>query len=211
MAVDGAEVAVVTDVASPADPEVTTCRPMRADARRNYELLIATAREELAAHGSDASMESIAKRAGVGVGTLYRHFPRRIDLVEAVYRTDVDQLVQSAQDVGALEPWDALVSWMEAFLDYAKTKRTFLSELHEAFEKNPNLKVESRSRIEGAMGVVLSRAQAAGEVRHDVDEADLMQLLGTMCMSATLTDDQGHRLLAMILDGLRQPNAISHA
>jgi len=180
-------------------------RPMRADARRNQELLIEAAREEFTEHGGAASMEAIAKRAGVGVGTLYRHFPKRIDVVEAVYRTDVDQLVSAAAGVADLEPWDGLVSWMESFVHYAFGKRIFLSELHEAFEKNPGLKSDSRERIEGAMNDVLVRAQHAGEVRTDVDGADLMQLLGTMCMSSTLGEEQGQRLLQMILDGLRQP------
>ena len=178
-------------------------RPMRADARRNYERLVAAAREVFTEQGGGASMEAIAKRAGVGVGTLYRHFPKRIDIVEAVYRTDVDQLMRLATDVADLEPWEGLVEWLEGFLQYARGKRTFLNELYEAFEKNPELKVESRQRLEQAVGDVLARAQAAGEVRKDVDGADLMQLLGTMCMSATLTEEQGDRLLTVILDGLR--------
>jgi AcrR family transcriptional regulator len=179
-------------------------RPMRADARRNYELLVAAAREVFAAQGSEAAMETVAKRAGVGVGTLYRHFPRRIDLVEAVYRTDVDRLVAEA-DAQAATPdaWSALHAWLEAFVDYARTKRTFLNELHEAFEKNPQLRVASRERIEGALGQVLARAQAAGLVRRDVDGADVMQLLGSMCTSATLTEGQIERLLVVVEDGLR--------
>jgi AcrR family transcriptional regulator len=176
---------------------------MRADARRNYELLVAAAKEVFAAQGGGASMDAVAKQAGVGVGTLYRHFPRRIDLVEAVYRTDVDQLVARADEVRELEPWPAVVAWLESFVAYAQAKRTFLSELHEAFEKNPQLKVASRERIEEAVGSVLERAQSAHVVRDDVDGADVMQLLGSMCMSATLTGDQLGRLLVVIEDGLR--------
>ncbi len=180
-------------------------RPMRADARRNYERLVAAARELFAEHGADASMEAIAKEAGVGVGTLYRHFPKRIDVVEAVYRTDVDVLVETADAaIRELPPWDALVAWMEAFVRYAQGKRTLLNELHEAFEKNPQLRVASRERINRAAGVVLEPAQRAGVVRADVDGADLMQLIGPMCMSATLSEDQAERLLDMVLDGLRK-------
>ena len=113
---------------------------MRADARRNYERLVAAAREVFAQEGGGASMEAIARRAGVGVGTLYRHFPKRIDVVEAVYRTDVDNLVQTAEQVSAeLEPWPAVVAFLEAFVRYAQGKRTFLNELREAFDKNPDL------------------------------------------------------------------------
>ncbi len=179
-------------------------RPMRADARRNYDRLIAAARLEFARQGGGASMEAIAKEAGVGAGTLYRHFPKRIDIVEAVYREDVDELVSAAGGFAAeLGPWEALVAWLRSFVRYASSKRTFLSELHEAFEKNPELRVESRERIEAAVDLVLVPAQQAGVVRTDLDGADLMQLIGSMCMSATLTPEQSTRLLVVIEDGLR--------
>jgi AcrR family transcriptional regulator len=186
--------------------EDEAARPMRADAKRNYERLVTAARDVFAREGGGASMEAIAKEAGVGVGTLYRHFPKRIDVVEAVYREDVDELTAVAESVVVdLEPWPALVAWLEAFVLYASGKRRFLNELHEAFEKNPDLRVASRERIEGALGIVLARAQKAGVVRDDIDGPDLMQLLGSMCMSATLTPGQSTRLLAMIEDGLRPP------
>jgi len=181
-------------------------RPMRADARRNYDKLVAAARQVFLEQGGGASLEAIAKEAGVGVGTLYRHFPKRIDLVEAVYREDVDGLLSSAREFAAdLEPWPALVAWLEAFVRYASTKRTFLNELHEAFEENPQLRLNSRERIVAAIDLVLLPAQEAGVARTDLDGPDLMQLLGSMCMSATLTPGQSERLLVMIQDGLRPP------
>jgi AcrR family transcriptional regulator len=186
--------------------EVESTRPMRADAKRNYELLVAAARKVFDQEGGGASMEAIAKEAGVGIGTLYRHFPKRIDLVEAVYVDDVDELETVARTVSAaLEPWPAFVEWLEAFVRYAMGKKRFMNELHEAFEKDPALRSASRERIEGALGVVLTRAQNAGVVRTDVDASDVMQLIGSMCMSATLTTDQSERLLVMIEDGLRPP------
>ncbi len=179
-------------------------RPMRADARRNYERLLDAARKVFADQGGGASMEAIAKQAGVGAGTLYRHFPKRIDVVEAVYRDDVDVLVGSAEHgLADLDAWTALAGWLRAYVDYARAKRTFLNELHEAFEKNPDLKSVSRDRIAGACDRVLLRAQEAGVARTDIDGADLMQLVSQMCTSPTLTPDQGERLLAVILDGLR--------
>ncbi len=179
-------------------------RPQRADARRNYDRLVAAARIVFTVEGVGASMEAIAKEAGVGVGTLYRHFPKRIDIVEAVYREDVDELVNLSETlVSELEPGPALDAWLEGFVRYAMGKKRFMNELHEAFEKNPDLKVASRERIEGSLNVVLTRAQAAGCVRDDLNAADLMQLLGSMCLSATLTVDQSDRLLLMIKDGLR--------
>lgn len=179
-------------------------RPMRADARRNYDRLLAAGREVLAERGPDASMEEIARRAEVGVGTLYRHFPRRIDLVEAVYREDVDGIVALADTVIAeQQPWDALVAWLRGFLRYAESKRTFLTELHEAFEKSPDLAVSSRERVWAAAGTVLVRAQEAGVARADLSQQDLMQLVGGMCMARNADLQQNLRLLDLVLDGIR--------
>jgi AcrR family transcriptional regulator len=187
--------------------DAVECRPQRADAQRNYERLVAAARVVFAQQGGGASMEAIAKEAGVGVGTLYRHFPKRIDVVEAVYREDVDELVAAANSLVATEaPWDALRSWLAAFVRYASAKRRFLNELHEAFEKNPELKSGCRERVEGALSLVLEGAQRVGAVRTDISGADLMQLLGSMCMSVTLTPEQSERLLGVIEDGLRPPS-----
>jgi AcrR family transcriptional regulator len=150
-------------------------------------------------------MEAIAKQAGVGVGTLYRHFPKRIDVVEAVWRDDVDTLVGTAdRGLTELPPWEALEAWLRAYVDYAQTKRTFLTELHEAFEKNPDLKPASRERIAEACERVLTRAQQAGVARADITGEDLMALISPMCISASLTRDQADRLLGMVLDGLHQ-------
>lgn len=179
--------------------------PKRADARRNHDRLVTAAREVFAREGGGASMEAIAREAGVGVGTLYRHFPRRIDVVEAVYRTDVDTLVATSERVTAeLEPWPALVAFLEALVRYAQGKRTFLNELHEAFEKNPDLRTDMLGRVRGAAQLVLGRAQDAGVVRADLSGTDLMQLVGPMCTNATLTEEQSRRLLDVILDGLRR-------
>jgi AcrR family transcriptional regulator len=200
------QTATTVDEVTAAPPGDGDARPMRADARRNYERLVAAAREVFALSGGDASMEAIAKHAGVGIGTLYRHFPSRIDIVEAVYRTDVDELVDTAERlVAGSDPWTAVVGWLQAFVRYAQRKRTLLSELHEAFEKNPQLKSRSRDRIQGALRTVLDPARRAGVVRTDIDESDLMQLLSSMCMSATVTAAQSERLLVMIQDGLRPP------
>jgi AcrR family transcriptional regulator len=191
--------------AAPIDGD-TVDRPMRADARRNYEQLLDAARKEFMDQGGGAAMAAIAKRAGVGIGTLYRHFPKRIDLVEAVYRDDVDALIGTAErGLADLEPWDALQGWLRAYVDYGRSKRTFLNELHEAFEKNPDLKPASRERVWDACERVLQRAQDAGVARRDIDGEDLMQLVSPMCMNSTLTAEQGDRLLGMVLDGLRPP------
>jgi AcrR family transcriptional regulator len=190
-------------VASKPD-DAPAARPLRADARRNYERLIVAARGVFAKEGGGASMEAIAREAGVGVGTLYRHFPQRIDVVEAVYRDDVDQLVATAEQVIAeFDPWPAVVAFLQAFARYAQGKRTFLNELHEAFDKHPELKLRSKERIDDAMDRIVRRAQDAGAIRTDVNGAELMQLVSPMCISATLSEEQSSRLLNMILDGLR--------
>ena len=127
----------------------------------------------------------------------------------AVERTaGVDELIGAAERaVRDLEPWPAVVAFLEAFVRYAQGKRTFLNELREAFEKHPELKVQSKERIDRAMDLVIDRAQQAGAIRTDVDGSDLMQLITPMCTSSTLSDDQSVRLVAMILDGLRYQSA----
>jgi AcrR family transcriptional regulator len=184
--------------------QAASARPMRADACRNRARLVEAARAEFAARGSQATVEEIAKKADVGVGTLYRHFPRRIDIVEAVYLQDVDELVAHAGTLSdTADPWDGLVEWLEAFVRYAQAKRTFLTELHEAFEKSPDLALQSREKIAAAAGTVLKRAQAAGVARPDLDQNDLMQLVGGMCMARNGTLEQNQRLLTLVLDGIR--------
>jgi AcrR family transcriptional regulator len=191
---------------SPADVGLDGSRPMRADARRNRELLIAAAREVFSEQGSSASMEAIAKQAGVGVGTLYRHFPHRFDIVEAVYQDDVEELVRSAeQATEELEPWDAVEAFFEAFLRYAKTKQALLSELHQAFEKNPDLRSRMRERIDAAFDLVVERAKEAGVIKEDVRGSDLTQLVSPICTNSSIPDDQMRRLIKMILDGLAAP------
>jgi AcrR family transcriptional regulator len=177
---------------------------MRADARRNYDRIVVAAREELAERGKEAGIEDIAKRAGVGIGTLYRHFPRRIDLIEAVYSTDIDTLVAAADDAEQLpDAFDGLESWLRAFVRYAESKRVLLNELHEAFERNPGLKVTLRERLLASADQVLTRAKAEGAVSPDLTAEDLLQLVGGMCMSATAAVGQPDRLLTFIIAGIR--------
>lgn len=185
---------------------VDRARPMRADARRNLDKLVAAAGEAFAERGSETSMEDIARRAGVGVGTLYRHFPRRIDLVEAVYSIDIDLLVAAADTAGATEDaWHGLVDWLGAYVHYVERKRTFLTELHEAFEKNSALRSAARERVHGAAATVLGRAQAEGSARPDLSAEDLMHLVGGMCLSGASEPGRNERLLTVVLAGIARP------
>ena len=179
-------------------------RPMRADARRNRELLISAARKVFGAQGAGAPMEAIAKEAGVGVGTLYRHFPNRIDLVEAVYESDVEELAATARRVVAeLEPAPAVDAFLEAFLRYAQTKQALLGELHQAFEKHPDLRSRCREQIESAFDTVIERGKQAGAIRNDISGSDVLQLTAPICTNASISAEQSERLLGMIFDGLR--------
>lgn len=179
-------------------------RPLRADARRNRERLVAAAREIFTEHGSTASMEAIAKRAGVGIGTLYRHFPNRFDIVEAVYETDVHELAEAAERVVAeLEPWDAVVAFFDAFMRYAQTKQALLTELQQAFEKNPDMRSRARELINSSFGLVIDRAKDAGVVRNDVDGSDLTTLVSPICSNASVSPEQTRRLIGILLDGLK--------
>jgi len=183
---------------------VTEGRPLRADARRNRELLVAAAHDVFSSQGAGASMEAIAKEAGVGVGTLYRHFPNRLDLVEAVYQTDVEELRDEAERVVAeLEPWPAVEAFFVAFRRYAQTKQALMAELHQAFEKNPAMRSRARALIESSFDLVIDRAKAAGAVRGDVTGSDLMQLVSPVCTNTGIGPDQAARLLNMVLDGMR--------
>jgi len=179
-------------------------KPMRADAMRNRQLLLEAAREVFDEQGAAASLAAIAKKAGVGVGTLYRHFPNRFDLVEAVYQGEVDELEDAARRaVADLEPWPAVEAFFEAFLGYARRKGAMLGELQQTFEKRPQFRSMMRERIEGAFAVVLDRARSADAIRGDVTGSDVMALLGPVCSNAAIPPDQSRRLVGMILDGLR--------
>ena len=134
-----------------------TRRPKRADARRNYDKLIAAAREAFTERDSSASLEDIARRAGVGIGTLYRHFPTRTDLIEAVYVEEVEALCRSADDLGDAPPWDALVGWLHRFIGYVATKHALAEELYvvadrdaEVFKTAAGRSMAPASRSSGA-------------------------------------------------------------
>ena len=181
-----------------------TGRPMRADARRNYDALVAAARDAFRENEGNTSLEQIAKRAGVGIGTLYRHFPDRLALMEAVYRDEVDDLGAKAERLAdEAEPWDALVAWLELFLSYAKTKRSLFHELADAIGKDADLLTHSRALIQDSSRAVLDRAQAAGVARADLEAPDLVRLVGGCTMMPGGTDEQQVRMLDVILDGIR--------
>jgi AcrR family transcriptional regulator len=183
-------------------------RPMRADARRNYDRLLSAALAAFAEHGADdASLEEIARRAGVGIGTLYRHFPTRRALLEAVYRDQVEALRARADELRESEsPADALAAWLRALVSFSSTKHSLTTALLETLGKDSELLSACSMVICGAAGTLLTRAQQAGVVRPDADPLDVIRLVHAVNIATQRgpTDPgQTDRLLGLILDGLR--------
>lgn len=181
-------------------------RAPRADARRNHDTLLAAAAEAYAERGVEASLEDIARRAGVGIGTLYRHFPTRDALNEAVYRHEVEALCDGVDDLlAAQEPVEALAEWMRAFALYVAKKRGMAMALKSALGPDSDLFTESHRRILAALTTLVSRAVDSGAIRDDVDPSDLLRAMGGICMA---TDSPGWSertgvLTNLLVDGLR--------
>ncbi|GAB3071628.1 TetR/AcrR family transcriptional regulator [Pedococcus soli] len=191
-------------VPTPAAGQLAAERPMRADAQRNLERLLLAAREVLRESGADASLEEIARRAGVGIGTLYRRFPTRLSLLEAVYREDVDALGDRAELlIEGEEPWPALEKWVWALLDYVATKRALFQELVDAVGRDSELLTHSRQAVNDAAGAVLRNAQDAGVARTDVEPSDLLRLVGGCTMMGELDPAQQERVVSIVLGGIR--------
>ncbi|WP_345044716.1 helix-turn-helix domain-containing protein [Streptomyces sannanensis] len=174
---------------------------MRADARRNYERLLAEARTAFAEHGTHASLEDVARRAGVGIGTLYRHFPDRHALMSAVFQNEVDALLARSRELLESEqPCAALVQWLRALITHASEYRGLAHALMSA--SLPSCGIPMRE----AGHALLVRAQQSGSVRADVSIGDLMQLTNSIALAAEQTPDDPElpdRLLALTLRGLK--------
>jgi AcrR family transcriptional regulator len=183
-------------------------RAMRADAQRNYTRLLSAASAAFIEHGADdVSLEEIARRAGVGIGTLYRHFPTRQALLEAVYRDQVDLLSARAKELcDAESPGDALADWLRALVRFSSTKRSMTTALLATLGKDSELLSSCSQIICGAAETLLGRAQQAGVVRQDADARDLIRLVHAVNIAterAPSDPGQADRMLALILDGLR--------
>jgi AcrR family transcriptional regulator len=174
-------------------------RPARADARRNFDALLVAARDAFAEQGTEASLEDIARRAGVGIGTLYRNFPTRQDLFDSVYVGEVEQLCRAAEEVADLPPWEALAAWLARFVGYAATKRA----IYEALNRDSEMFRASRGAMYAAGEPLLARAQAAGQARADASFDDILRLVSGITSAAFADDDQRDRVLAFALDGIR--------
>src|SRR5436853_2433256 len=165
-----------------AAPSAEPVRRPRADAVRNRERVLEAAKFVFSAGGPDASLEAVAKRAGVGIGTLYRHFPTREALFEAVYRREVEQLSELAEQLKyEASPVEALRRWLRSNVEFVATKKGMAAALALAFKAPSELTAFSFDRLTTAVGALLDRAVAAGEIRADVSPEDLIRALVGMC------------------------------
>jgi AcrR family transcriptional regulator len=188
---------------TPAPAETREPRPMRADAQRNYSRLLSAASAAFVEHGADdVSLEEIARRAGVGIGTLYRHFPTRKALLEAVYVDEVEAIARAATDLAELPPWDALSQWLHRYVGFAATKRVLNEALMET-DPSSTVLLTCRTAIVEAGTMLLERAQRAGVVRDDTNVIDVVRMVGAVALVPTEDDEQKERLLELALDGLR--------
>ena len=183
--------------------ETLIARPKRADARRNYEKVLVAAREAFAEGGESTALEEIARRAGVGIGTLYRHFPNRQALLEALYVNEVEEVCRSAVELDDSDPWEALNAWFERVLSYLATKQALAQELLTYFDRDAPLFQVCRTSLYDAGGPLLKRAQEAGAVRTDVEFPEVMQMVMGIAKIPASDPSQVEHILRIALDGLR--------
>lgn len=181
-------------------------RKPRSDSLRNRERLISAARDVFAEGGSGASLEAVARAAGVGIGTLYRHFPTRDALFQAVYRQEIDELVDLAGRLAAeVEPGESLARWIRANVRVVATKRGMLAALAPSGDGNRELFADARARLVAAVSLLMERGQAAGTLRRDVGAEDLLRTLYGICYSHEGADWQVRAMLMIdiFMTGLR--------
>lgn len=180
-------------------------RPVRADAKRNLDALLVAAKEVFTTSGVDAPVREIAKKAGFGVGTLYRHFPQRADLIAAVFRREVDACAETAPVLAEEHPpFEALAQWMQRYAGFIATKRGLASALHSGDPAFTALPAHFDTRLRPALQMLLDTAIAAGEARADVEADDLLNAIARLCMAINeKKPDQGEQMVALLADGLR--------
>jgi AcrR family transcriptional regulator len=187
-------------------------RPQRADARRNYGKLVEQARTAFAEFGADASLDEIARRAGVASGTLYRHFPTRLDLIEAVLAGQIAELVELGRELlTAPDEFDALAAWLRAAVVHGLTYRGLSAAvMNSALDRDKALISDWHGRMFEVGAALLARARQSGAVVPDADETDVLKMIGAIALAAQDSPDgraQADRLLALLMRGLRQDGA----
>jgi AcrR family transcriptional regulator len=182
-------------------------RRRRVDAQRNVEALLEAAKAVFDTTGVEAPVKEIAQRAGVGVGTLYRHFPRRADLVKAVVESRIDALAESGPELSAvLDPTPALEQWLHRYTELLATKRGLASALHSGDPAFAGLRDSFHERLDPTAAALLRAAAATGTIRRDVEAKDLLRAIALL--SLPMADDaaaDNHHMVAIFIDGLRLP------
>jgi AcrR family transcriptional regulator len=174
-------------------------RPRRLDARRNFDAVLAAATDAFGEAGADVGMEEIARRAGVGVATLYRNFPTRIALMEAVYLASVDELVSFSSGSDDVDSWTALCRWLEKFVDFMRTKHPVVSVLTEQSE----VYQPTRDAIYGIAEPLFGRAREDRQIRAGIDADDVMRVIFAVTGGIYRDAAQRRRALEIVLDGIR--------
>jgi AcrR family transcriptional regulator len=180
-------------------------RRPRADAARNRERLLQAAKAVFSQGGADASLEAVARQAGLGIGTFYRHFPTREALFEAVYRREVEQLVELAGQLAQeADPVAALRRWLRANVEFVATKKGMAAALAIVMQGTSDLSSYTAERLTGAVGRLMQRAAAAGALRDDIGPGDLLRMLVALCYGSNAPGWQENvlRLLDVFVDGL---------
>ncbi len=196
----------VTFPCMPRKPSKRSERKPRTDAQRNRERVLEAAKAAFTRSGADASLDDIAKKAGVGPGTLYRHFPTRDALIEAVYHTEVEKLAAAQRELSAnLPPIEALRSWMMLFVDYIATKQIIASALNSVVGGPSRLYDSSRLQVTGAIDALVKTAVKSGDIRKDLEPFDLLRALIGVSNVATGPDgkESARRLVDILIKGSR--------
>ncbi|MBX5441901.1 MAG: TetR/AcrR family transcriptional regulator [Solirubrobacteraceae bacterium] len=186
-------------MSEPAPRIPTVRRPQRADARRNYDALLSAARDVFATEGAQAPLEEIARRADVGIATLYRNFPTRQDLFDAVYLGEVEELCDTARELAELPPWEAFAAWVDRFAGYIATKMA----IKEGLDRDSETVHDCRAAMVAASEPLFRRAQAAGEIRPDAEFDAVLRMLAGITAATYVSDAQRDQVIRMALDGLR--------
>jgi AcrR family transcriptional regulator len=191
---------------SEASGRPVAAKRLRSDAQRNRDKLIETAAAAFAEHGVDASLEEIARRAGVGIGTLYRHFPTREHLVEVVYRREVEALCAAGDELARRhEPDVALAEWMQRFVDYIAAKRGMAHSLRLLLATNSEMFAQFSGKVVLALQRLVDSAIADGSIRSDVESSDVLHALTGIYAAPDSPDwrERSRRLVSLFMDGLR--------
>lgn len=188
------------------DSEVEAApKPLRADAQRSFDALLQAAKDVFAIAGVDAPIRDIAAKAGLGLGTLYRHFPQRSDLIAAVFRREIDDCAEAASELALRhDAFEALRLWMQRFSAFFATKRGLAGALHSGEPAYAALPGHFEARLRPALERLLTAATAAGRIRSDIAAQDLLGAIASLSMTGVGEPAQAQKMVALLADGLQQ-------